>query len=72
MLWRGVGSEGQGVTWVLRLTWMSVGATPVSLQLFGWHPCPSNDDGHQGQATDEEGPQGPIEEPTGSHSQQSQ
>lgn len=45
---------------------------PVSLQLFGWHPCPSNNDGHQGQTGDEEGPQGPVEEPAGSHSQQSQ
>lgn len=73
MLWWGAGSgvgggdldpEAQmGVRWM---------PGPVSLQLFGWHPCPSNDDGHQGQAGNEEGPQGPIEEPASSHGQQGQ
>lgn len=45
---------------------------PLSLQLLGWHPCPSNDDGHQGHAADGEGPQGPVEEPASSHGQQGQ
>lgn len=45
---------------------------PVSLELFGWHPCPSNNDGHQGQAAKEEGPQGPVKEPASSHGQQGQ
>lgn len=45
---------------------------PISLQLFGWHPCPSNDNGHQGQAANDKRPQRPIEEPAGGHGQQGQ
>lgn len=40
-----------------------------SLQLFGRHPCPDNEDGHQGQAADEERPPRPVEEPASGHCQ---
>lgn len=56
LLWHGAGSEVRDD--LDPRAHAGVGRVPgsFSLQLFGRHPCPSNNDGHQRQAGNEEGP----------------